>query len=129
MLDVIPHWYSHTKYFKTNGKLDANNANAAISIKLAHKIFRMLLPAIFLDSPRKYPNDINPRNVPIIILVITALDPTQKDNWRKTTNSNDKLIYPFKNIKKTNHARNLRFITNPPLRGMLIKNKFAFKKI
>lgn len=110
----MPHWYSQIKYFSTNGKLAANSARAAIIKKLAHRILRIFLLAIFLDSPIKYPSDMNPRNVPIMILVMTALDPTQNDNWRRTTNSKDKLMYPFKKIKNTSQARNFLFISNPP---------------
>ena len=57
------------------------------------------------EFPSQYPSDINPKNAPIIILVITGLEPTQNDNWRKITNSNDKLIKPLKNINAISHAR------------------------
>ena len=112
-LDIIPQEYIRTKYSVTNGKLDAKNANSDITMKLHAKIFFIYFVLIRSDSPKKYPSDINPKNIPIIILVITALDPTQNDNWRRTTNSNDKLTYPFKNIKNINQKRNLRDINSP----------------
>ena len=112
-LDVMPQRYRRIKYSITSGKLDANNANIAMIIKLVANIVLIRLCAMRSDEPKKYPSDINPKNIPIIILVITALEPTQKDNWRNTTNSKDKLTYPFKNIKNINQIRNLRDITNP----------------
>lgn len=79
-LDVIPQRYRRTKYSETNGKLDAKNANKATTIKLVPNIVLIFLFCILSDEPKKYPNDIKPKNIPIIMLVITALDPTQKDN-------------------------------------------------
>ena len=54
----------------------AQTDNVAITRKLKFNILRIFLSSIFWDSPIKYPNDIKPRNIAIIILVITALDPT-----------------------------------------------------
>ena len=101
-------------------------------MKLAANIVLIRLCVIRSDDPRKYPNDINPKNMPIIILVITALEPTQNDNWRSTTNSKDKLTYPFRKIKNINHMRNLRDMKNPPDLIMLTmayycKNCIGFK--
>ncbi len=76
----MPQRYRCTKYSVTNGKLAAKKANNAITIKLTDKTVLIRLLAMRGDDPIKYPSDINPKNVPIIILVITALDPTQKAN-------------------------------------------------
>ena len=71
-----------------------------------HKMFGILGTRTRGELPNQYPNDIKPKNAPIIILVITGLDPTQNDNWRNTTNSNDRLINPLKKISNSNHTRN-----------------------
>ena len=123
MLDIIPQEYIRTKYSITNGKLDAKNANSDITIKLHDKIFLICFVFIRPDSPKKYPSDINPKNVPMIILVITALEPTQNDSWRRTTNSNDKLTYPFKNIKNINQKRNFPDIKSPFLNAGMLSQK------
>lgn len=79
----------------------------------------------FGDEPIKYPNAINPKKVPITMLVITALEPTQNAILRKTNNSSDKLIYPLIKIKNTNHARDFLVIFIHPclLMKMLVEIK------
>jgi hypothetical protein len=76
--------------------------------KLANNARRVRMRVAF--EPRKYPKDIKPKNVPIIILDTTADEPTKNPNWRMTSNSKDKLTYPFKNIKNNNQVRNLKNI-------------------
>ncbi len=80
MLDVIPDWYINAKYVATNGKLAANNAKPETNKKLTPNIFDIRLVRMRDELPSQYPNDINPKNAPIMILVITGLDPTQNAN-------------------------------------------------
>ena len=126
-LENTPWSNNQLKYPDTNGKLAARHANAAIMMKLALNIVLIFLFGIFSEDPKKYPNDINPKNVPIIILVITALDPTQNANWRKTINSKDKLIYPFRNIKNINQKRNFLLMNFSLLIGDASKKLFLIQ--
>ena len=76
MPDVIPPLYKVEKYAVINGKLAAQTDIPAMIKKLTVNMFVIFLSVTRCDSPTKYPNDMKPKKIAIMIDVITALLPT-----------------------------------------------------